>query len=167
MGQTTISYVKVLYELGMELSVIQEAERILNDVPQIQGVLGNPTISREAKDRAISRIFPKEIQNFIKVVNVHGKTALLQEIFQGYEEYRKKCQEIMTARLIYVTKPTQKQMDEMKQFLCNHFGKKQVLLELIEDPSLLGGFILQADDHEYDWSLRARYQRLGEKLMRR
>lgn len=41
MVQTTISYVKVLYELGMELSVIQEAERILNDVPQIQGVLGN------------------------------------------------------------------------------------------------------------------------------
>lgn len=40
MVQTTISYVKVLYELGMELSVIQEAERILNDVPQIQGVLG-------------------------------------------------------------------------------------------------------------------------------
>ena len=73
----------------------------------------------------------------------------------------------MTSRLIYVTKPTQNQMDEMKQFLCNHFGKKQVLLELIEDPSLLGGFILQADDHEYDWCLRARYQRLGEKLMRR
>ena len=59
MVQTTISYVKVLYELGMELSVIQEAERILNDVPQIQGVLGNPTISREAKDRAISRILSK------------------------------------------------------------------------------------------------------------
>ena len=58
---------------------------------------------------------------------------MLQEIFQGYEEYRKKCQEIMTARLIYVTKPTQRQMDEMKQFLCSHFGKRQVLLELIED----------------------------------
>ena len=27
MVQTTISYVKVLYELGMELSVIQEAEK--------------------------------------------------------------------------------------------------------------------------------------------
>lgn len=167
MVQTTISYIKVLYELKMELSVVHEAEEILREAPQIQEVLDNPTISNEAKDRVISRIFPREIQNFIKVAKNHGKAELLQEIFQGYEEYCRAAQEVMTARLTYVTKPAPSQMEEMKRFLRDHFGKREVLLELREDPSLLGGFILQAEDHEYDWSLRARYQRLGEKLMRR
>ena len=167
MVQTTISYIKVLYELNISLEAVHEAQRILSENPQVQEVLENPVISREAKDRVINRIFPGEIQNFIKVVKNHGKTSLLSEIFHGYEAYRKKCEEILTARLIYVTKPTQRQIDDMKQFLCTRYGKKQAELELIEDPSLLGGFILQADDHEYDWSLRARYQRLGEKLMRR
>ena len=161
MVQTTISYIKVLYELNISLEAVHEAQRILSENPQVQEVLENPVISREAKDRVINRIFPGEIQNFIKVVKNHGKTSLLSEIFQGYEAYRKKCEEILTARLIYVTKPTQRQIDDMKQFLCTRYGKKQAELEL------MGGFILQADDHEYDWSLRARYQRLGEKLMRR
>lgn len=62
MVQTTISYVKVLYELGMELSVIQEAERILNDVPQIQGVLGNPTISREARIEPSLEFFQRKFR---------------------------------------------------------------------------------------------------------
>ena len=167
MVQTTISYIKVLYELDMSLESVHEAQRILGENPQVQEVLEKPVISMEAKDRVISRIFPKEIQNFIKVAKNHGRISLLPEIFVGYEDYRKKCEEILTARLIYVTEPTQRQIGEMKQLLCSRYGKKQVELELIQDPSLLGGFILQADDHEYDWSLRARYQRLGEKLMRR
>lgn len=167
MVQTTISFIKVLYELDMSLEAVHEAQRILEENPQLQEVLENPVIPREAKDRVVSRIFPREIQNFIKVVKNHGKTSLLPEIFEGYEEYRKKCENILTAKLRYVTKPTQEQIGKMKQFLCSHYGKKEAQLELIEDPSLLGGFILQADDHEYDWSLRARYQRLGEKLLRR
>ena len=167
MVQTNISYIKVLYELGISLDSVHEAQRILSENPQVQEVLENPVISRDAKDRVISRIFPKEIENFIKVAKNHGKTSLLPEIFEGYEEYRKKCEEILTARLIYVTKPTQRQAEDIKQFLCSRYGKKQVELEMIQDTSLLGGFILQADDHEYDWSLRARYQRLGEKLLRR
>ena len=36
MVQTTISYIKVLYELKMELSVVHEAEEILREAPQIQ-----------------------------------------------------------------------------------------------------------------------------------
>ena len=39
MVQTTISYIKVLYELKMELSVVHEAEEILREAPQIQEVL--------------------------------------------------------------------------------------------------------------------------------
>lgn len=167
MVQTTISFIKVLYELDMSLEAVHEAQRILEENPQLQEVLENPVIPREAKDRVISRIFPREIQNFIKVVKNRGKLSLFPEISEGYEEYRKKCENILTATLRYVTKPTQEQIGKMKQFLCSHYGKKEAQLELIEDPSLLGGFILQADDHEYDWSLRARYQRLGEKLLRR
>lgn len=167
MVQTTINYVKVLYELKISVETVHETLDILRQTDEIGAVLENPLIDRETKDRVIERIFPKEIQNFIKVAKNHGKTSLLPEMLEGYEEYRKKCEDILTARLIYVTKPTVRQMEEMEQFLCSRYGKKQAVLDLVQDPSLLGGFILQADGHEYDWSLRARYQRLGEKLLRR
>ena len=57
MVQTTISYIKVLYELNISLEAVHEAQRILSENPQVQEVLENPVISREAKDRVINRIF--------------------------------------------------------------------------------------------------------------
>ena len=40
-------------------------------------------------------------------------------------------------------------------------------IEMIEDKSLIGGFILQADGREFDWSMRGRYRMLQQKLTRR
>ena len=46
MVQTTISYIKVLYELNISLEAVHEAQRILSENPQVQEVLENPVISR-------------------------------------------------------------------------------------------------------------------------
>ena len=40
-------------------------------------------------------------------------------------------------------------------------------IQLTEDKSLIGGFVLQADGQEYDWSLRGRFRRMEQRLTRR
>ena len=45
--------------------------------------------------------------------------------------------------------------------------KKQVELSLVEDPSIIGGFIIEAENFETDWSIRGRLNQLQQSLVRR
>ena len=42
--------------------------------------------------------------------------------------------------------------------------KADVKIQIVEDTSLLGGFILHVENDEYDWSLKGRLTRLEQKL---
>ena len=44
--------------------------------------------------------------------------------------------------------------------MCRECKVKAVDLKLVQDQSLIGGFILEAGGKTYDWSLRGRYHRL-------
>ena len=64
MTQTSISYAVVLYDLKIDREAVSQTRQILEEVPQVQKALENPTVSRETKHRLVERIFPKEMQNF-------------------------------------------------------------------------------------------------------
>ena len=63
--------------------------------------------------------------------------------------------------------PADAQLEGIKAFLCREFQARKAEIEMKEDRSLIGGFILQAGGREYDWSLRGRYRKLEQKLTRR
>ena len=62
MTQTSISYAVVLYELKISREAVSETRQILEDVPQVQKALEDPTIPKETKHRLIGRIFPEEMK---------------------------------------------------------------------------------------------------------
>ena len=66
-----------------------------------------------------------------------------------------------------MTQPNEEQLEKIKRFLCEKYEAEDIDLHMIQDPSLMGGFILTADGQEYDWSLKGRISNLKEKLSRR
>ena len=109
--------------------------------------------------------FPSK--NFLKVTCKYQKVDRIGEIIEAYGAYSREQKGILKAELLYVTRPTEAQEDKMKEFLRNQFSARTVELTLIEDKSLVGGFVLRAGDREYDWSLIGRYKKLKQKLTRR
>ena len=112
-------------------------------------------------------ISPEEMKNFLKVVVDNGKVDIVMEIFGAYEELEKKRAKIATAKLRYVTLPSEEQKKKMETFICKTFAADGVSWEMKEDPELLGGFILLVDGKEYDYSMAGRLNRLEQTLMRR
>lgn len=159
-----IRYAKVLFEMGTAETVIAESAQILEETPELLETLGNPVVSKEQKRRLIDRIFPKEIQNFLKVVTDYGKSGILQEIFTAYEEQKDEMAGILTAYLDYVVPPTKEQQQKMEQFVCGRFHAKEVKWEMKEKPELIGGFLLRVNGREYDYSMQGRLKRLEQKL---
>ncbi len=167
MTQTSISYAVVLYELKISREAVSETRQILEDVPQVQKALEDPTIPKETKHRLIGRIFPGEMQNFLKNMCDHQQAANAQEIFRAYREYADRQEKILNATLCYVTLPKEEQMEKIRQFLKKKYQCGKVNLELTECPELIGGFILKVGSSEYDWSLQGRLRQMTQKIIRR
>ena len=167
MTQTSISYAVVLYDLKIDREAVSQTRQILEEVPQVQKALENPTVSRETKHRLVERIFPKEMQNFLKNLCDHQQAAKAQEIFQAYREYADKQERVLKATLYYVTLPKEEQMKKIRQFLGRKYQCRDVKIDLVESPELIGGFILKVGSSEYDWSLKGRLQQLTHKIIRR
>ena len=167
MTQTSISYATVLYELKTDREAVETTRQILRAVPQVQKALEDPRVSLEAKHRLVERIFPKDMQNFLKTMCDHDQAAKAEEIFRAYQEYADKQENILTATLSYVTLPTEEQMEKIRQFLCRKYHSREAKIELVENPELIGGFILKVGSSEYDWSLKGRLQQLTQQIIRR
>lgn len=162
-----IRYAHVLSELGISGAAVEETEEILEQTKELKEILEHPVITKENKHDIIDRIFPEEMKNFLKVVVDNGKVDIVMEIFGAYEELEKKKAKIATAKLRYVTLPSEEQKKKMEAFICKTFAADDVSWEMKEDPELLGGFVLLVDGKEYDYSMAGRLNRLEQTLMRR
>lgn len=161
------SYAKALYELQIPKDDINASERILDENPPLCAVLENPVISMEEKERVIDEIFPQSARSFIKVVCRHQSAGYFGEIFKAYKEYYSRKEGVLRAQLRYVSMPDSKQLKGMEEFLRKKHGAQEVEIELLEDKSLIGGFVLTSRGREYDRSIRGRLNDLKRQLNRR
>ena len=160
MTQTWNNYGRVLYELAIPKECIEETAQIYQKVEELKKIFADPTVKIEKKHRLVERLFPKEMEHFLKVLCDHHLMGDFEEIYQAYEIYKKKQEHILSAVLTCTDPPNEEQLLGIKKFLKDTYGKKEVNLTLREDKSLIGGFILTADGHEYDWSLLGRWKQL-------
>lgn len=167
MKQIAINYAKVLYELGISKNIIEETQEILSLEPLLKRTLISPVVSEQKKHNIIEKVFPKEMHHFFKVLCGYKSMEVIDEIFVAYKDYYNEQNSILEAKLTYVTAPNQEQLNGIKKYLMNKYHKKQVELSLVEDPSIIGGFIIQAQNFETDRSIKGRFNQLQQRLVRR
>ena len=167
MTQIAINYAKVLYELEISKKVIYDVQDILSSTPELKDALASPIVSKQEKHNIIEKVFPKEMQNFFMVLCDYQSMEVIDQIFVAYKNYYNEENGILEAKLIYVTVPNEEQLSKIKEILMKKHHKNQVELSLVEDPSIIGGFIIKTDNFETDWSIRGRLNQLQRRLVRR
>lgn len=167
MTQIVINYARVLYELKISKKVINESQEILSCEPKLKDTLISPVVSNQKKHNIIEKVFPKEMHNFFKVLCDYQSMEVIDEIFVAYKDYYNEQNSILEAKLTYVTAPDQEQLDGIKTYLMDKHHKKQVELSLVEDPSIIGGFVIQAQNYETDRSIKGRLDQMQQRLVRR
>ena len=153
MTQTASNYGTVLFELGVKKEIVEKTKEIFSLTEELPKMLQSPIVSKDAKHRLIEDIFPEEIRNFLKVVSDHQEMDLMDDIFVAYKKAYDENHE-----------PDAKQVEQMKAYLANKYGKQTVELSMVEDKSLIGGFVLRVGDKEEDYSMKGRLDRLEKRL---
>ncbi|HPR40080.1 MAG TPA: F0F1 ATP synthase subunit alpha [Oscillospiraceae bacterium] len=68
------------------------------------------------------------------------------------------------AQLFCVTAPNYEQYGRIRDWLADHFGVENLVLHVVENPSLGDGFKIKYGDIELDWSSEGRKRQLQEAL---
>lgn len=167
MTQIAINYAKVLYELKIPRETILETQEILSSVPELKRTLINPIVSNKKKHTIVEQVFPEKMHNFLKILCDYQSIKEIDEIFVAYKKYYNEQNNILEAKLTYVTEPNQEELEGIKKALMEKHHKSQIELALVYNPEIIGGFIVEAENREADWSLRGRLNKLQQRLVRR
>ena len=165
MTQAAIDYATSLRKTETPKELLQQVKDVLEAVPQVRSEFEDPTVSIEKKHLVIDRIFPKEIRDFLKILCDNMDFGLFDEICTAYDELGRKPEaKENQAQLIYVTAPTDEQLEGIKAFLAKEFHNPDMELTLKEDKSIKSGFVLRVGTREFDWSEKGRIEQLENRI---
>ena len=147
------NYAKVLIDMNIAADDLDTMRALLEDEAVFEA-LGNPFVNRSNKHGVIEKLFPAAVCNFVKVMSDNGDIALAGDMFQTYDAMVQDQKNMVRATFTYVTKPDDAQVEKLKKLICKKYSKDDVELTLVEDSSLVGGFILTVGDSVLDKSLK-------------
>lgn len=155
---------KELLRLDVPQDDAEETKRILTECTDAADTLSNPLVTQEEKRGIVSRLFPESMQKFILSAVKNRTIGLLPEVIDEYSDALLEKQGSIKAVVRYVTPLTEAQQADLRKYIMNRFVKEDVSIEYRQDPDIIGGFILNAGDTEYDKSYRTALKRMKENL---
>jgi F-type H+-transporting ATPase subunit delta len=107
------------------------------------------------------------MRNFIKVMSDNGDLGIAEDMFGAYDALIRERDGVVYATFAYVTAPDEAQVEKLKSKIAKDHGKQKVELHLVEDRSLIGGFVLTVEDRVLDRSVKTSITRLRRHFAER
>ena len=153
-----------LCRLEVSKTDVEDTRRILASCGDLAETLGNPLVTNDEKRIVIERIFPENMRKFVLATARSGMIGQIDEILDQYIDILIEKEGSIRAVVRYVTPLTESQQADLRKFITEKFNKDDVSIEYRRDPDIIGGFILNAGDVEYDRSYRTGLRAMKETL---
>ena len=164
MISTALDYARTLRELNIASDIVGQADDIFKAVPQVKMEFEDPSVALHAKHNVIDKIFPVQIRDFLKILCDNSHIYLWEDIVSAYKDLSPEKKGEFRVILSYVTPPDEEQLKNIRDFLIRKYQREDLIFETREEPSLGGGFVIQAGNEVYDWSVNGRMKQFEEKL---
>jgi len=163
-------YAKALFDFAMEK---EQTEDVYVDAKELLSVckankifvlmLKSPVISAVKKERILKSLFGNKFHEitikFLLILVKKGREATIPEIAQHIVKLYKEYKKILEVRLITATPVTESIHHTIREMM-HRYTNWQVELIPVIDPGIIGGFILNWGDMQYDASIRYQIERL-------
>ena len=164
MLQKIDEYVTALLKANVSADDIDKTDSVIKAAPEVSEILDNPAVSHDEKAAAVNELFPASVREFLLSVAENQEIASFAEIAKAYHEALDKKNNIATATVTCVTEPSDEQLDGLKAFVCKETGAADAKIELVKDQSIIGGFIIQVGNKQYDRSLKSKLSSIKEEV---
>jgi F-type H+-transporting ATPase subunit delta len=134
---------------------------------RVAGLLENPQVSvTQAVDllrSAAGTRFDEGFGRFLGVLGANRRLPLLAEITALYRKHKLEAEQRLQVRVVSARALESDQAERMRAALAKRFNR-DIELESVTDPEVLGGAIIYAGDQVIDGSLRGRLNKLTNAL---
>ncbi len=166
-------YAKAAFELARDQAamprwskMLSSASRLL-DEPAVDELTRNPHVAQGELAAMLMEVggdtFDDGFGNLLKVLAENRRLALLPEIAEQYEHYRREEEKRLSVRVVSAVALKDDQRSRLEGALARRFDR-EVSLQNDVDPDLIGGAIVYAGDTVIDGTVRGRLQKLANTL---
>ncbi|MFH1937156.1 MAG: ATP synthase F1 subunit delta [Bacteroidota bacterium] len=163
-------YAKALFELALER---QQVEAVYSDAQELVSVcqenklfvfvLKSPVISQEKKEKILKDLFENRFNEmtmkFMLILVRKGREVFIPEIARNLITLYKEFKEILPVYLTTAIPATEAIWNRVATIMKD-FTKWQIELVQEIDPEIIGGFILNWGDLQYDASIYFQIERM-------
>lgn len=168
-------YALAFFELAEErhalapvLNDIQQISKLTRELPELQRFFANPIISREKQKKILNELFSQhfyaQTMNFLHFLAQRRKLSLMPEIAETFCKLYTDKKGVLQVKLSSVVTLLPEQLRHLSESLKKVYAK-DIEVESILDPNLLGGFKIQIEDFIYDFSVREQLRRYKQAVM--
>lgn len=174
MKETKIAnrYAKALFDLALEKGLIDQVKTDMDLVVSVCGqnkdlrqMLQSPIIFTDKKVAILKEIFEKSIQEmsyfFLIIITRKKREEIVDIIAQQFVHIYKEYKNITEAQLSTAIEVDQEIKTQLIALLKDQ-TKGEIELETIIEEDLLGGFVLNYDNKQYDASIQKQIKRLKQ-----
>jgi F-type H+-transporting ATPase subunit delta len=174
-SQISVRYAKAFFLLAKSKNTIDTAYKdielvltVLKDSKDLEHTFDSPIIQTSKKVAVLTEIFKSHISeltfNFLKTVFENKREAFLKMILLDVQQYCKTEQGIRSAILTTAVPISEIIKEELKQKINDSYKCTTELSEKV-DEDIIGGFVLQIDDVQYNASLKLQLNNIKHSLI--
>ena len=167
-------YAKAAFEVALELGVIDQLEsdfRMLSQLSKesrdLRDLLRSPVIQPHQKQKVFSILLKDKVdlvsRNFIDLLIKHGRERYLVEVAEEIINLYREAKGIVKVEIRSALPLSNENKSELISILQSQVGKQLEITEII-DPSLIGGFVIEYNDQQWDVSLRNEIRKLRSEF---
>lgn len=156
---------KRVKEVDDELSALSG---LISQVTKFWEVANNPLYDLDRRKRVVSEVaritgMSPSVRGLLRLLLEKGRMKYLPFIISIYHEMADEAMGRVRASIYSALEPTEEEKEKIREKLARVTGKK-IILETIQDTSLIGGMVTKIKGLVLDGSLRTQLARIRESL---
>ncbi len=170
-GLIAIRYARALYSSAKDkhkedavYSGICAVSSAFEQVPELASALRSPTIDDNDKVKllvsAAGEKPAKELKDFIVFVVNKKRESYMGSIARMYEQLYRSDKNIVISTVTTASEVDKKTLERIRKYIEQICNAQKVELHTKQDPSIIGGFILDVDSMRMDASIKGQLSKL-------
>ncbi len=167
-------YARALLYLSQEHGIVDRAyedmkliSSVLSSSKELQALLKSPVIREGKKQRVLKALFAERlnplIMTYIQIIVRKQRAALLSGISRSFLVIYKEAKGIELVRLTTAV-PVDETIRVKAMQVAENLTELSIEFDEKVDPSIIGGFILNLGDRQFDASIRSRLTAMRKHL---
>lgn len=166
MIQNIENYLKSLFSANVSVSGLEDALKLIKASSELKAVLNDPNVPAADKAKVAEELFVPSVKDFILQLSKQGNIDDLEEIINNYISEINKENNVVSAKFFCVNAPDDKQLEGIKKFICKETGAEKANVEIVKNENLIGGFVIDVGDKEYDFSIKHKLEAIKSQVMK-